>query len=154
MGDRLATIDIGQKLGKGLCPFWGTGWAGSPCNTMWHWPRPTFVASWLIQPFGHKLCHFFGGAGSPSSTMWPVPRPTAILSGILIHPGIWPQQIWAENWELCPFGREAGFPSNITWPGLSPTSLQSFILIHPTVWPQYTNVTDRTDRRDRQTTVP
>jgi len=26
--------------------------------------------------------------------------------------------------------------------------MPSFILIHPTVWPQYTNVTDRTDRKD------
>ena len=26
------------------------------------------------------------------------PRPTSIRSGILIHPAIWPQQIWAENW--------------------------------------------------------
>jgi len=30
-----------------------------------------------------------GGAGSPSD-MSPVP------SGILIHPGVWPQQTWAE----------------------------------------------------------
>jgi len=28
--------------------------------------------------------------------------------------------------------------------------MPSFILIHPTVWPQYTNVTDRQDRTDRQ----
>ena len=28
--------------------------------------------------------------------------------------------------------------------------MPSFILIHPTVWPQYTNVTERTDRQDRQ----
>ena len=45
-----------------------------------------------------------------------------------------------------------GSPSNTMSPGLGPTSMPSFILIHPTVWPQYTNVTDRQDRRDRQTT--
>jgi len=28
--------------------------------------------------------------------------------------------------------------------------MPSVILIHPTVWPQYTNVTDRQDRTDRQ----
>jgi len=39
MGDRLATIDVGQKLG----PLGGG--AGSPCNTMWPGPRPTFVPS-------------------------------------------------------------------------------------------------------------
>jgi len=36
MGDHLATIDMGQKLG-GLCPFCGKGELGTqyPCNTMW-----------------------------------------------------------------------------------------------------------------------
>jgi len=34
MGDRLATIDMGRKLG-GLCPF--LGGAGSQCNTMQRW---------------------------------------------------------------------------------------------------------------------
>jgi len=32
-----------------------------------------------------------GGAGSPSNTMSPVPRPTSVPTGILIHPGVWPQ---------------------------------------------------------------
>jgi len=33
-------------------------------------------------------------------------RPTSLPSSILIHPAIWPQQIWTENWGdgLCPFG--------------------------------------------------
>jgi len=35
-------------------------------------------------------------------------------------------------------------------PGPSPTSVPSGILIHQTVWPQYTNVTDRANRQDRQ----
>jgi len=48
MGDRLATIDMGGKLGTGYGPF---GWAGFPCDTMWPGPRPTFVPSgMLIQP--------------------------------------------------------------------------------------------------------
>ena len=37
--------------------------------------------------------------------MWPGPRPTSIPSDILIHPAVWPQQTWAENWGivgLCP----------------------------------------------------
>jgi len=37
------------------------------------------------------------------------PRPSSIPSGIVIHPAIWPQQIWAENWETVhPGGRELG----------------------------------------------
>ena len=60
-----------------------------------------------------------------------------------MHPAIWPQQIWAENWGLGDFGgRGAGSPSNMMRP--RPTCMPSFILIHPTVWPQYTNVTFRT----------
>jgi len=39
----------------------------------------------------------------PSNTKSPGLRPTAIPSDILIHPGIWPQQMWVENWGLCPF---------------------------------------------------
>jgi len=31
-------------------------------------------------------------AWSPSNTMWPGPRPTTLLSGILIHPTLWPRQ--------------------------------------------------------------
>jgi len=67
--------------------------------------------------FGMGLCPLFGErAGSPSNTKSPGLRPTSIPSGILIHPGVWPQQIWAENWGgLCPFGGEgAGSPSNTT----------------------------------------
>ena len=108
---RLATIDMGRKLGAP--PFWG------------------------------------GEAGSPSNTMSLGPRPTLVPSGILIHPAIWPQQVWGKNWwrGLCPFGgREAGSPSNTMWPGPRPTCVPSFILIHPTIWSQYTNVTDRQDR--------
>jgi len=33
----------------------------------------------------------------------PGPRPTSIVSGILIHPAVWPQRTWTENWGLCPF---------------------------------------------------
>jgi len=47
-------------------------------------------------------------------------------------------------------GGEAGFPSNTMWPAPTPTSMPSFILIHPTIWQQYTNVTDKQDRTDRQ----
>ena len=46
---RLATMDIGQKLG-GLCPFRGGG-ARSPSGTMWPGPRSTSTpAAILIHP--------------------------------------------------------------------------------------------------------
>jgi len=78
-----------------------------------------------------------GGSYIPSST-W-------------IHPVVWPQQTWAENWGSgCDPLEGAGSPSNTMWRGPRPTSSLSFTWIHPTVWPQYTNVTDRTDI---QTTV-
>jgi len=64
MGDHLATIDMGRKVGV--------------------------------------LCTFLGAAGSPSNTMSPGPRPTSTPSGILIHPAVWPQQTWAENWGAVP----------------------------------------------------
>ena len=122
------------------------------------WARlpPYQVASLSIQPFDHNRhmlkiggCVPLLGRGSwaPSNTMSLEPRPTSLPSGILIHPSIWPQQIWGENWGLCPFrGGGAGSPSNTMWPGPRPTCMPSFILIYPTVWPQYTNV-----RQDRQT---
>ena len=46
--------------------------------------------------------------GSPSNTKSPVLRPTSIPSGILMHPAVWPQQKWAENWGggPPPFGGE------------------------------------------------
>jgi len=50
--------------------------------------------------------------------MWPGLRPTSKPSDILIHPAIWPQQIWAENWGLCPFGGKGdGSLSNAVWSG-------------------------------------
>jgi len=60
MDDRLATMNIGRKLGC-MCPFLGESW-------------------------------------SPSNTMLPGPRHTFVPSRILIHPAVWPQKTWAENW--------------------------------------------------------
>ena len=71
MCDRLATVDMGRKLGV-LCPF---PWAGDgyPSNTMWPgprytskpssilihravWPQQTWAENWeLMCPFG-ELC--------------------------------------------------------------------------------------------------
>ena len=60
------------------------------------------------------------------------PRPTSVPTGILVHPAIWPQKTWAENWGLCLFGgRCAGSPSNTMWPRPRHTSVPSGILILP-----------------------
>jgi len=81
MGDHLATIDMGQKLGA-LPHFWGGG-AGSPSDTMLLGSRPTFLPSGiLIHPWhpaiwpqqiwaeNWGLCPFGGEeSGSPSNTM-------------------------------------------------------------------------------------
>ena len=84
---------------------------------------------------GRKL----GGAGSPSNTRLPGLQPTSIPTGILIHPAIWPQQIWAgRKLGAVPLCRRGALStSNTMWPGPTPTCMPSFILIHPTVWPQY-----------------
>jgi len=66
MGNRLATIDMGRKLG--VVPLQGA--AGSQSNTMLPGPRPTSVPSGILihQPFGHSRhgpkvggCTPFGG---------------------------------------------------------------------------------------------
>jgi len=38
---------------------------------------------------------------SSSNTKSPGLRPTSIANGILMHPAIWPQWKWAENWGMC-----------------------------------------------------
>ena len=62
---------------------------------------------------------FWGAGGSwvPSNTKSPWPRPTSVPSGILIHPDVWPQRTWTENWGLCPLFGGAGSPSNrkVAW---------------------------------------
>jgi len=73
---------------------------------------PYQVASSSIQPFNHDrhgpkirgCTPFSGGAGSPSTQCGPGPRLTSVPSGIFIHPAVWPQQTWTENWGLCPVG--------------------------------------------------
>ena len=75
---------------------------------------PYQEASSSIQPFGHNRhgpkiggLHPLlrgGGAGTSYNTMSLGLRPTSLPSGILIHPAIWPQQIWADNWGCAPLG--------------------------------------------------
>jgi len=91
MGDRLATIDTGRKLGAVPALFLGGGGVGSPCNTVWPgpifvpsgvlilihlaiWPQQTWAKNWggaVHVPHG-------GGAGSASNTMLAGPRPNFV----------------------------------------------------------------------------
>jgi len=101
---------------------------------------------------GRALPPFWEGELGPQSscnTMSIGSWSTFLPSGILIHPAIWLQQLWAENWGLCPFGRRgARSSSNTMWPWPRHTCVPSFILIHPTIWPRYTMYV--TYRQDRQ----
>jgi len=46
MRDRLATIDVGRKVGRGCCGGWVP--TGSPSNTVWPGPRPTSLPSGIL----------------------------------------------------------------------------------------------------------
>ena len=89
-------------------PLWGR--AGSPFNTMWPGPRPTFVQSkWHLDPssrlaiidMGRKLrglCPFLGEGELPQLCPHLTQRRLGgayLPGGILIHPAVWPQQTWA-----------------------------------------------------------
>jgi len=115
-----------------------------PSSTMWPW-RGLLRTKWRLHPSSSLVTidmNRKGGAATPSNTTSPGPIFTSIPSGILIHPTVWPQQIWAKNWvgagAVPLFLGRAGFPSNSKSPGPRPTSIPSFILVHPAVWPQRT----------------
>jgi len=95
---RLATIDMGPKV-RGCCaPFWGS-WvpishnvasAKAYLRTKWHLDPPSRLATTdMGWKFGGCV-PLGGGAGFSSNAMWPGLRHTFILSGILIHPTVWP----------------------------------------------------------------
>jgi len=109
MGDRLATIDMGQKVGAAVMPLskaeLGThltqcrqGWGLPPCK--WN---PAASSRLATTDMGRKLgaCPLLGGgkAGSPSNTKSPGTRcrPTFVPSGIIIHPSVWRQTAWTNK---------------------------------------------------------
>jgi len=79
------------------------GLAETYFRTKWHLDPSSHLAT---TDMGRKFrwgCASSGcGAESTSNTMLPGPRTTIVPSGILIHPAVWPQQTWAENWGLWP----------------------------------------------------
>ena len=154
---RLATIDIGQKLGGVGVPFF-LGVAGSPSNTK----SPVSKNGGLCPLFGEV------GAGSSSNMqLFDRSRHGPKIGGFsLFGDGGWVpiehKVPWAEayihtKWHLDAFsrlatiemgrklgtrapppfwGEGAGSQSNTKSPGLRPTSMSSAILVHPAVWPQ------------------
>ena len=101
MGDRVATVDMGRKLGA-MPPFWGSGemgphltqcrlGRGQPCNK-WHLDPSSPLTTIGIGQKSVGYAPFRGrGSGSLSNTMSPGPRPTSIPCGILIRPAVWTQ---------------------------------------------------------------
>ena len=88
----LTTIEMGRKLGRGLCALLGEGdWA--PSNTV-AWAETYLHAKYQLHPssrlatinMGRKFGE--GGAGSPSNTKSPGLRLSSIPSDILIHAAI------------------------------------------------------------------
>jgi len=137
---------------------WG---AGSPSYTMSPGPRQYHRAMWYPDPSSHlaridmsrKLgggaVPPFGGAESTSNIMWPGARPTSVPSGILIHPAVWPEQTWAENWGLCPFGGGRMCPQ-VTQCGPD-RGLPPYQVVSKSVQPFDVDHNTRTSQTDRHT---
>jgi len=100
----LPCSDVAQRKSTKLCTMFGRllSWytictflgALAPNGIL---PGATFTlrSSLPFSCFGSvSLLH---GTGA-SNAMSPVPRPTSVPRGILIHPAVWLQQTWAENW--------------------------------------------------------
>ena len=148
MGDRLAAIDMGRKVGGLLCPFRGRG-AGYPSNTMSPGNEAYLRTKWQLDPSSRlaaiDMSRKFGGC--------------ALFGGRLVtieHSVAWDEAYLHTKWHLDsssrlatikmgrklmgalpPFwGRGAVSPSSTMWTGPRPTCMPSVILIHPAVWQQ------------------
>jgi len=130
MGDRLATIDMGRKVGEAAVLL-SVGEAGSPSNPMSPGLRPTSVPSgilihtgvWPQQTLAENRVPvpFSGGARSPSNKMSPGPRAYLRTKWHLDPPS------HRKLGGLCPFWAELG--SHLTQcrlvRGLSPYQVAS-----------------------------
>ena len=139
---------MGLKCEK-LCPFCRgrRGELGSnetQCRLGRHLPQYQAAPSCMLLlatiEMGRKLGapppFLVGGAGSQSNTKSPGVRPTSITIGILIHPAISLQQIWAENWgrlyplsgtgELSPYLTKCGQGRGLPACQVSSWSVQPF----------------------------
>jgi len=72
---------------------------------------------------GHWLRPFWGRPVSPSLTQCR-PGEAYLTTNGMIHPAVWPQCTWGENWGLCPF-QGAGSSSNTISPGWTEAYLRT-----------------------------
>ena len=87
----------------------------------------------------------FQGAESPSNSVaWA--EATSVSSGILIHPAIWRQQTWADNWGSMPLWGELG--PHLTQCGQAETYLHAKFHLDPSN--HLATVYQRYRQRDRQ----
>jgi len=82
MGDRLATIDAGRKLGAALpwgswAPSNNVAWAEAYLCTKWH-PDPSSRLATVHMGRKFGTVPLSGEAGSPCNTMSHVPRPISL----------------------------------------------------------------------------
>jgi len=138
-----------ENLWGGSAPFLLRG-TGSPSNMKSPGLHPYQVASWCIQPFGHKRNGpkigeetpppFGGGRLDPHLTHsrqgWCLPPCQVPASSIqpFGHNKHGPK-IWRGAPPTIGAGR-AESPSNTKSPGPRPSSIPSDILIHAAIWPQ------------------
>ena len=90
-------MQLGTEVGLGP-----GAWAEAYLRTKLHLDPSSLLATTDMDQKLGDCVPFWGRVGSPSNTKSPKPRPTSVPSGILIHPAIWPQQTWAENWGCAP----------------------------------------------------
>ena len=100
MGDRLATIDMGRKVGAAVPLSVGSWvsifiWAEAYLRTKWHLDPSSRLATMIrAEKWWGCSAHFFRGTGSRSNTILPGLRPTSVPSATFIHPVVWSQQTW------------------------------------------------------------
>jgi len=138
MGDRLATIEIDQKLRWGMCPFWGElAFHRTQCGLGRGLP-PYQVASGSIQSFGHyrnrpklgEYAPFLGRGLGPHLAQCGLDH----RANCHLDPSSRLATIYMGS---APFlGRGAESPSNTMSLRPRPTSLPSGILIYPAIWLQ------------------
>jgi len=125
---RLATTDMGPKLGGCCAPFgWGEELGSHLTQCGLGWSLPAYqMASWSLHPSSclatwakkwGMLCPLFWGSGVPINRMSCGMRPTSVPSGILIHRAAWHNKHGPKMGGCAPF-REGELGPNLTQSGL------------------------------------
>jgi len=82
------------------------GEAGSTYNTMWAGLEACLCTKWHVDPSSRLAGPKIGGS-APWGNWVRIKHNVALAeaylctSGILIHPDVWSQQTWAEDWGGC-----------------------------------------------------